>query len=70
MVAAQDDGEDSAGRHKLKLMSPEDVIDRAFKTAELACAKAVGLGWFVDNPTYAELEAQAANRRKTDRDSN
>lgn len=35
MVAAIPDGEDSAGRQKLKLMSPKELVDRAMATAEM-----------------------------------
>lgn len=36
MVAAQADGEDAAGRQKLRLMTPEELVERAFITAHLA----------------------------------
>jgi hypothetical protein len=34
MVAALPDGEDSSGRSKLRLMTVEELTERAFKTAE------------------------------------
>lgn len=35
MVLAMDDGEDSAGRHKIRLATPEELVSRAFTIAEL-----------------------------------
>ena len=35
MVAAIPDGEDSAGRSRLRLLTPEEMVDRAFKATEL-----------------------------------
>lgn len=35
-IAACPNGEDSAGRQKLKLMDEEDLVNRAFKISELA----------------------------------
>lgn len=35
MVAGAPDGEDSAGRAKLRLQTPEELIERAFNTAAL-----------------------------------
>lgn len=36
MIAGIDDGEDSSGRAKSRLLSPEEVVKRAFDTAEAA----------------------------------
>jgi hypothetical protein len=35
MVAAVPDGEDSSGRAKVRLSTPEELVVRAFETAEL-----------------------------------
>jgi len=40
MVAASDDGEDSTGRAKMKLLTPEEVVTRAFDCAKLALEEA------------------------------
>ncbi|KKL25562.1 hypothetical protein LCGC14_2404040 [marine sediment metagenome] len=40
MVAAEPDGEDSAGRQKLRLQTPEELTTRAFAVADLAMKKA------------------------------
>ena len=40
MVAAAPDGEDSAGRSKLKLSTPDELVERAFAVAKLAFDKA------------------------------
>ena len=39
MVMAEPDGEDTAGRQKLKLMSPNVLVERAFEVARLAMAE-------------------------------
>jgi len=36
MVAAIEDGEDTAGRQKLRLLTPEELVYRSFETAKLA----------------------------------
>lgn len=40
MVSATPDGEDSAGRSKLRLSTPTELIDRAFSVANLAYSHA------------------------------
>jgi len=35
MVAAEVDGEDSSGRAKFRLQTPEELVDRAFQTARM-----------------------------------
>ena len=58
MVSATPAGEDSAGRQKLKHMPEADVIERAFCIAQLAFERGRKLGWVVNLPTVAEMEAQ------------
>ena len=36
MVAAMPDGEDSSGRSKVRLSTPEELSERAFSTAKIA----------------------------------
>lgn len=45
MVQGMDGGEDSAGRQRMKLMPPEEVVDRAVAVAELAFARLREKGW-------------------------
>mgnify|MGYP003659998928 CR=1 FL=1 len=55
MVAGVPDGEDSSGRSKLRLSTPEELSERAFNTAKVAfdTIRANGLmyqiGSFLDN---------------------
>ena len=44
MVAAMPDGEDAAGRSKLRLMSPQELVDRAYETADLIVNRAIAEG--------------------------
>ena len=50
LVAGTPDGEDSAGRQKLALATPEDLVERACKTAELTVKEFEMRGWFMDLP--------------------
>jgi hypothetical protein len=35
MIAAVEDGEDTRGRQKLRMLSPTELVNRAFETSEL-----------------------------------
>ena len=50
MVAATDGGEDAAGRSKLKLQSPVEIVDRAMKTADILISSIENSGWFIPCP--------------------
>jgi hypothetical protein len=57
MVQGESDGEDSAGRAKIKLMNEQDVVARACKTAQIAFEQFALKDWLLDvpNPTREEL---------------
>lgn len=57
MVAAKDDGEDSSGRAKIKLSTPEEIVDRAFKIARLAMEHIAREDMLIHFPSAAEREA-------------
>lgn len=48
LVAAIPDGEDSAGRQRLRLATPEELVDRSFTTAKLAFERARQEGLTID----------------------
>lgn len=53
------DGEDSVGRQKIRLMSPEEIVDKACRTAELLCEAFEEKGWFFHVPIReSEEDAQ------------
>lgn len=57
MVAATEtNDEDSAGRAKLRLQTPEEVVSRACRTAELAFAEFRARGWVVPLPSPSEAQ--------------
>lgn len=58
MVAAKGDGEDSSGRAKLALMTPQELVERAFETVRLAWQEARKRGLMVDCPDLNELNAE------------
>jgi len=50
MSAAIEDGEDSAGRAKIRLLTPEELVQRACETAEQAMEEFNKRGWILDLP--------------------
>ncbi len=50
MVAAKPDGEDSAGRQRLTLLSVPEVVERACSMAETALAEFEKRGWMLTVP--------------------
>lgn len=64
-VAGTTDGEDSAGRQRFRLVTPEELVARAFDTARLVIAEAVTRGLLVETPqeTPAEKERRAQEAR-------
>jgi hypothetical protein len=63
MVAAEPDGEDSAGRAKLRLSTPQELAVRACNVASETAAEIRKRGWFVSVPTWAEMEAEIQGRK-------
>ncbi len=66
MVAGVDDGEDTAGRAKLRLQTPEDVVTRACETAERAITEFKARGWLCPMPSYEELKDGFQESEKAD----
>jgi hypothetical protein len=54
MVAAEIDGEDSAGRSKARLQTPGELIERAFTVAQMFWDKARERGMLEDVPEPKE----------------
>jgi len=55
MVAAIPDGEDSAGRQKLRLATPDELVVRAMQTVDLLYSAMDAAGWRLDIPSYSEF---------------
>ncbi len=51
MAAAETDGEDSAGRQKLKLSTPGKMVQRACQAADLLMSEFEKRGWLLDLPS-------------------
>jgi hypothetical protein len=66
MVAAAPDGEDSAGRAKLRLATPEELVQRAFVTANLAYWNARQRGLILNLPDLKDTQAEAKDRREAE----
>lgn len=54
-VAAAPDGEDSSGRAKLRLQTPQELVNRAFECAELAMTYARSHNHVAKTPDIDEL---------------
>lgn len=65
MVAAMEDGEDSAGRAKLRLSTEEEVVKRACDCAEMAVEEFRRRGWMVPGPSWDELEVKNHDEEET-----
>ena len=50
MVAAKMNGEDSSGRARMALLTPEEVVNRAFEVTALFFKQAKGLGFLINLP--------------------
>lgn len=50
MVAGIPDGEDSAGRTKLRLQTPNELVARACETADVLWRECLGRGWVFEVP--------------------
>lgn len=58
-VAAVPDGEDSRGRQKLRLQTPEELVKRACDTASLLIKEQQKRGWILEVPVPSLYETTA-----------
>ena len=56
MVSGMPDGEDSSGRHKLRLATPDELTTRAVETAELLLKKMNDKNWVLNLPAPENVE--------------
>lgn len=59
MVTAESDGEDTSGRAKLRLSTPDELVTRAVDTAEKLIAALRERGHVVRTPSYEEVLTEA-----------
>jgi hypothetical protein len=59
IVLGDVDGEDSAGRQKIKVMAPRDVAARACAIADAAYEEFRTRGWLLTVPSYEECKKLA-----------
>ena len=50
-VACIPDGEDSAGRQKMRLQTPEELVERSAEMVERTCAALDRRGWLIERPS-------------------
>lgn len=66
MVTGIGDGEDSAGRHKVRLATPDEVVDRACEMAELACKAFEKRDWFTEAPSIQDAKDMLTSKEDDD----
>ncbi len=64
MVASITDGEDSSGRQKLRLATPEEVVERAVTIAESLMDRLNDNGHLQKLPSLGEVHAFELNMKK------
>ena len=57
-VAGEEDGEDSAGRAKIRRLSAEEIVEHACEIADRAIDSFRARGWMKAVPALSELEAE------------
>lgn len=57
-IACESDGEDTSGRQKLRLMTPNELVARCFDIADVFCTAARQRGWLIPLPE-PKLEKKA-----------
>lgn len=67
MVAATPDGEDDAGRQKLRRLTPRELVDHACATAKMLYEEFESRGWLIEIPPLDEAERQWHERVERER---
>ena len=67
-VAAIEDGEDSAGRMRVRLQRSTELVDRCFEIADLFVAKAESRGDIRVGPTLEEVTVRNAILKRLESD--
>lgn len=55
MIQGTDDGEDSAGRAKIRMMTVDETVDRAIDMSQAAFTAMRARGWIVEDMTWAQV---------------
>lgn len=64
MVAGENNGEDSAGRSRLRLATPDELTDRAIAVTEALFSKMRGRGWFTPiEPSHVRVLTNKSEER-------
>ncbi|MDR3633741.1 MAG: hypothetical protein P4L84_07880 [Isosphaeraceae bacterium] len=65
LVAAESDGEDSAGRAKSRLSTPKELAQRACDVAAEASAELRKRGWIFSLPSQSEIDAEFKRNKES-----
>ena len=68
MVAGELDGEDSAGRSKLRRMTPDELVRHACDSTQIAFSEFETRGWVRSLPNYEEVKQLAEERAQQEAD--
>ena len=55
MMATQPDGEDAAGHQKMRLLTPEELVNRSIEIAGIAFETFEKMKWAVETPPWSDL---------------
>jgi len=64
VAAATNNGEDSAGRQKLELQEPDELVERAMSITSLAFDAFKSHGWLVEVPAWGSVEESLKAKEK------
>lgn len=64
LVTAEDGGEDTAGRAKLRKLTPKEVVGYAFDVAHYTYEEIARRGWIVEFPDYETTCKEARKARE------
>jgi hypothetical protein len=64
LIAADNDGEDSAGRQKLRLATPKEVVERACKIAELMFVALRDRNWTLPIDSHKTIVERLAKQKE------
>lgn len=67
LVAGEEAGEDSAGRAKIRSLTPPEAVIRACDMAEEMTKEIRNRGWFVAVPSWDEMEEQVQREQAEER---
>ena len=69
IIACDNDGEDSAGRQKLRLLPPDEVAHRAVQIADSMWDQFATCGWIIDLPSWKDCMKMGREAEESEREA-